>query len=112
MTFKSLILTGVLAVASLSIASAKSYNIVLSNPTKVANVDLKAGEYKLKLEGANAVFTNVETGKQFTAPAKLGNAAKKFETTAVATDKKADAEHISSIELGGTTTRIEFSETE
>jgi hypothetical protein len=113
MNFKSLILTGVLAVASLSIASAKSYDIVLSGPTKVANVQLKAGEYTLKLDGNNAIFTDVESGKQFTAAAKIdAPATAKYHETAVDTDKKSDMDHISAIELGGTTTRIEFSESE
>lgn len=112
MTIKSLILTGALAVASLSIASAKSYDIVLSGPTKVANVQLKAGEYKVKMEGTNAVFTSVETGKSVTAPAKVQTAGKKFDLTAVATDKKGETDQISNIELGGTNTKIEFSESE
>ena len=113
MNLKSLILTGALAVASLSIVSAKSYDIVLSGPTKVANVQLKAGEYRLKLDGNNAIFTEVESGKSFTAPAKIdAPSASKFQETAVDTDKKADMDHISAIELGGTTTKIEFSESE
>ena len=112
MTIKSLLLTGALAVATLSIASAKSYDIVLSNPTKVANVNLKAGEYKVKLEGSNAIFTDVETGKTFTAPAKVENAPKKFDVTAVDTQKKADIDEMQAIELGGTNTKIEFSDSE
>jgi hypothetical protein len=113
MNFKSLILTGALAVASLSIASAKSYDIVLSGPTKVANVQLKAGEYRLKLDGNNAIFTDVESGKSFTAHAKIDTpAASKYQETAVDTDKKADMDQISAIELGGTTTKIEFGESE
>ena len=112
MTFKSLLLTGALAVASLSIASAKSYDIVLSGPTMVAHTQLKPGEYRVKVEGTNAVFTAVENGKTYTAPAKIGTGTKKFDVTAVGTDKKPDAEHINSIELGGTNTRIEFSESE
>ncbi len=71
MTIKSLLLTGALAVGSLSIASAKSYDIVLSNPTKVANVNLKAGEYRVKLEGSNAVFTAVENGQNSRRPPRL-----------------------------------------
>ncbi|HMD70832.1 MAG TPA: hypothetical protein VKF41_05780 [Bryobacteraceae bacterium] len=112
MTIKSLLLSGTLAIASLSIASAKRYDIRLTSPTKVANIALKAGEYTLKLEGANAIFTDVESGKTYTAPAKIEKAAKKFDVTAVETDKKADVEHIQSIDLGGTTTKIEFSESE
>jgi hypothetical protein len=112
MTIKSLLITGALAVASLSIASAKSYDIVLSAPTQVANVQLKAGEYSLKLEGNNAVFTAVESGKSFTAPAKVTAGTQKFDQTAVGTDRKADVDHIQSIELGGTKTTIEFNQSE
>ena len=112
MTMKSLLLTGALAVATLSIASAKSYDIVLSSPANVANNALKPGEYKLKVQGANAVFTDVDSGKTYTAPIKIENASQKFDVTAVATQKKSDADRIQSIELGGTTTRLEFSGSE
>lgn len=112
MTIKSLLLTGALAVAALSIASAKSYDIILSTPTRVANNALKAGEYKVKVEGSNAVFTDVDSGKTYSAPIKIENASKKFDVTAVGTQKKSDADRIQSIELGGTTTRIDFSDSE
>jgi|SRR5579872_217078 len=112
MTIKSLLLTGALAVASLTVASAKSYDIVLSSPTKVANVQLKAGEYKVKMDGNNAIFTDVESGKSVTAPAKIETGDRKFSETAVSTEKKADMEQIQSIELGGSNTKIEFSESE
>ena len=112
MTIKSLILTGALALASLTVASAKSYDIVLSSPTKVANVQLKAGEYKVTMQGNNAVFTEVESGKSVTAPATLKTADKKFSETAVSTEKKADVDQMQSIELGGSNNKIEFSESE
>ena len=112
MTIKSLLLTGALAVATLSIASAKSYDITLSSPTQVANTALKAGAYKLKVEGSSAVFTDIRSGKTYTAPIQIENAPKKFDVTAVGTQKKSDADRIQSIELGGTTTRIEFSDSE
>jgi len=110
MTAKSLILTATLAVASMSVAAAKSYEIVLSAPAKAANIRLDAGQYRMKMEGVNAVFTNTETGKTFTAPAKVENAQKKFDYTAVETTKESDADHIKSIELGGTNTTVEFGE--
>ena len=112
MNIKSLLLTGALAVATLSIASAKSYDIVIGNPTKVANVALKPGAYTLKLNGSNAIFTDVDNGKHYSAPFKSENAAKKFDVTAVDTQKKADNDRIQSIELGGTNTILEFSDSE
>ncbi len=108
MTTKSLLLIGTLALAG--IASAKSYDIVLSNPAKAGSVQLAAGEYSLKLQGNNAIFTNVETGKTFTAPVKVQNATKKFSNTAVDTNNKNGSEQINAIELGGSTTKLEMGE--
>jgi hypothetical protein len=104
MTSKSLLLIGTLALAG--IASAKSYDIVLSSPQKAGSIQLAAGEYSLKVQGSNAIFTNVETGKSVTAPVKVENATKKFEQTAV--DSTGD--QIKSIELGGSNTMLELGE--
>ena len=108
MTTKSLLLIGTLALAG--IASAKSYDIVLSSPTKAGNVELKAGEYSLKVKGATAVFTNVETGKSFTAPVKVQEGSKKYENTAVDTQKANGEDQIKTIELGGSTTQLQLGE--
>jgi hypothetical protein len=104
MNTKSLLLIGTLALAG--IASAKSYDIILSAPAKAGSVQLAAGEYSLKVEGNNAVFTNVETGKKVTAAVKVENGAKKFDQTAV--DSTADK--ITAIELGGSSTILELGE--
>jgi hypothetical protein len=108
MTTKSLLLIGTLALAG--IASAKSYDIVLSSPAKAGSVQLNAGEYSLKVKGSTAVFTNVETGKSFTAPVKVQEGSKKYENTAVDTQKSNGTDEIKSIELGGSTTQIQLGE--
>src|SRR5580700_4737120 len=104
MTSKSLLLIGTLALAG--IASAKSYDIILSAPEQAGSVQLAAGEYSLQVKGNNAVFTSVDTGKSFTTAVKTENAAKKFEQTAVDTN----ANQIKSIELGGSNTVLELGE--
>jgi len=108
MTTKSLLLIGTLALASL--ASAKSYDIVLSSATKAGNVELRAGQYSLQVKGTNAVFTNVETGKSFTTAVKVQNAGKKFDQTAVDSQKQNGQDSIKSIELGGSSTMLELGE--
>jgi len=108
MTIKSLVLIGTLALAG--IASAKSYDIILSAPAKAGGVQLAAGEYSLKVQGSNAVFTNVETGKSFTAAVKPEDAGKKFAATAVDCNTKDGADRITSIELGGSSTKLELGE--
>jgi hypothetical protein len=106
MTTKSLLLIATLALAG--IASAKSYDIILSAPTKAGSVQLAAGEYSLKVQGGNAIFTNVETGKSFATAAKAEAAGKKFDVTAVFSDNKEGQSHITSVELGGSSTRLEL----
>jgi hypothetical protein len=108
MTTKSLLLIGTLALAG--IASAKSYDIVLSSATKAGSVQLAAGEYSLKVQGANAVFTNVETGKSFITAVKSEQAGKKFNQTAVDTSNSNGSDQITAIELGGSSTKLEMGE--
>jgi hypothetical protein len=108
MNTKSLLLIGTLALAG--IASAKSYDIVLASPASAGKLQLAAGEYSLKLKGTNAVFTNVETGKSFIAPVKVEDAGKKFDTTAVDSNSQSGANQITSIELGGSSTKLEMGE--
>ncbi len=104
---KSLIVT-FLTVASFSIASAKTYEIVLSNVTKAGSVQLKPGQYKVKVQGSNAIFTDVTSSKSFTTPVKVENAEKKFETTRVQTTKDGEADKLQEIDLGGSSTKLDF----
>jgi len=108
MTKKSLLLLGVLAMSILSIASAKSYTITFASPTMVGSSQLAAGDYTLKVDGSNAVFTNVDSNKSVTAPVKIENVAKKYNVTSVETTMNGDAQHIDDIQLGGSTTKLNF----
>jgi hypothetical protein len=106
---KSLILTGAVALFSL-IASAKSYEIALSGPTYAGNVQLKAGEYNVKVKGNTATFTNQDTFKTYTAPVKIEQTPSKFDQTAVDTSKQDGSDHIQRIQLGGSSTQLDFGE--
>lgn len=110
MKWKSLLLTGAFALSSAAVLSAKSYDIVLDSPSQAGQVQLSKGEYRVKLQGSNAVFTNIDTGKKFTAPVKVENAAKKFDETAVEAVTQNGTAHIKSIDLGGSTTQLEFAD--
>lgn len=105
---KSLLLAGVLAMFTLPIASAKSYDISFSSPTKVGNTQLKAGDYTLKVNGANAVFINQDNGQKFMETAKVENATSKFGDTAVETTRKGATRYLLAIELGGSKTILKF----
>jgi hypothetical protein len=104
---KSLILGAVLSLSSLCFAGQKSYGVTFTAPATVAGVQLPAGEYKVKVDGANAVFTDHNL-KSVSAPVKVETSAKKFQYTAVDTSKDGAVQKINAIELGGTTTKLEF----
>jgi len=105
---RPLFLAGTLMLAGLSIASAKSYDVVMTEPARAGQVELARGEYKLKVEGSNAIFTEVNTGKSVTTPVKVTSADKKHDSTAVETTKTADGDKVKTIELGGSKDTLEF----
>jgi hypothetical protein len=108
MSAKSLLIVGALGIASIGIASAKTYDIRLESPAMVGNTELKAGEYKLKVEGTQVVFTDVQSSRTFTAAVKVANGAQKFGETVVETTQQADMAHIDAIDLAGSSTKLEF----
>jgi len=111
MTIKSILFTAALAAATVTMASAKSYDIVFSDPVMAGNLQLQAGQYSLKVEGSNAIFTDQKTYQSFTAPIKkIDNAPKKFDETMVDTNKKGNVDLLQSIDLAGSTRILEFGE--
>jgi hypothetical protein len=104
---KSLLLIGVLSLASIGFAGAKKYDISLSTASKVGSVTLAPGSYKLQVEGDKAVFTD-SRNKTITVPVKLETSATKFGQTSVEASNKTGQEVIEAIDLAGTTTKVEF----
>ena len=105
---KLALLIGTVALSTLAMAGTKSYNLVLSTPMKAGSTQLAPGAYKLKVEGSNAVFTDQHTRVSVKVPAKVESTTEKYNSTALDTAKQGDTTLITSIELGGSTTRIEF----
>jgi hypothetical protein len=106
MTGKSLLIVGALTLSSLGIASAKSYDIVLNAPARAGATELKPGDYKLKVEGSQAVFTDAENAKSVSVPVKVENSDKKFKNTAVESTNQNGMDTIQAIDLGGSNTRL------
>jgi hypothetical protein len=106
MTGKSLLIVGALTLSSLGIASAKSYDIVLSAPAKAGATELKPGDYKLKIEGSQAVFTDAENAKSVSVPVRVENSDKKFNNTVVESTSQDGMDNIHAIDLGGSNTRL------
>ena len=98
---------GVFVMASLAFAGGKTYNVTLSKPAKLGSLQLVAGNYELKVDGSNAVFTDAKR-HSFSTAVKVENGAKKFEYTAVDSTETGATELVHSITLGGSATKIEF----
>src|SRR5947199_6003639 len=102
----SLVLGVVLFVSSLCFAGQKSYDVIFSAPATVGGVQLKAGEYKVKVEGTNAVFTD-KNYKSVTAPVKVETGSKKFQYTDIDASKDGNVDKVNAIEFGASSTRLE-----
>ncbi len=105
---KKFLVVAALAFSSLTVVSAKTYDIVLSNPTKVGSVQLKPGQYKLKVDGVNAVFMDLNSAKSFSTPVKVETTDKKFDDTRVQSVKDGENDRINEIDLGGSKTKLGF----
>lgn len=104
----SLLLVVALSLCGIAVAGKKSYDVNLSAGAKAGSVELPAGQYKLTVDGTTATFTDAHR-KSFTAPVKLETGTRKYVYTAVDSSPDGKSERIDSIELGGSTTKIEFS---
>jgi hypothetical protein len=96
------------AFAALSVAGAKSYDITFDQPAKVGNVQLPAGHYSVKVDSNMIHFKNLDTGKTTDVAGKLGTAAQKFDSTSSTSNAENGTLKVKEIDLGGTTTKIEF----
>ena len=110
MNGKSFLIAGVLALASIGVASAKSYEITLVSPAKAGSNELKAGQYKVKVEGSQAVFTNEQDARSVSVPVTIEHNGQKFDRTAVETESKGGVDTIQRIMLGGSDTRVQLGE--
>ena len=111
MKLRSTLACGALLLSLVSIGSAKTWDVVIGNSTtKVGTVMLPAGNYRLKLDNNQAIFTQPDSGKTFTVPVKVEQTPKKIGATAVETTNKDGNDVIQAIDLGGTTEKLDFGE--
>jgi hypothetical protein len=108
MKLKTLVLAGVMAIFTMSMAFAKTYDISFSSPTKVGNVQLKPGDYRMSLNGTKATFTDVSTLKTVTATVKVETTDTKFDDTKVNTTTDNGSTVVKDIEIGGSKMKIDF----
>ena len=103
-----MLLVGAMCLSMVSVVSAKSYDIRIPAPLTAGSVQLPAGDYNLKVDGTNAILTSVDHNKTYTTAVKVETAEKKFAQTSVLTDNSNGASRIKAINLGGSTTTLEF----
>ncbi len=94
-------------VAALAMASAaETYRVKLLQSTVLNGAELKAGEYKVMVEGDKAVF---QMGKEKAeTPVKVEKEGKKYESTIFKYDNAGGAMHLTEIRLAGTNTKLLF----
>src|SRR5579884_4114859 len=82
--------------------AASAYNVKLYDDVRIAGSELKAGDYKVEMEGNKAKFVN---GKDVVeVPATLQKADHKYPYTALIIDNH----NVNEIDLGGTESKIVF----
>ena len=108
MTARSALVIGVLTLSSVAMARTKSYSVNLSEPVTVHNTQLAPGDYKVTIEGSNAVFDDTQKGTSYTLPVKVESAPKKFDVTSMDTVREGDSNNLTSISLGGSNTKLDF----
>ena len=91
------------AVLALGVASAaSSYKVKLDAPLSIGNTELKAGEYKVEMQGDKAVFKSGKTVIEV--PATMGKTERKYYRTSVVTA----GSKLQEIDFGGTTESMLF----
>jgi hypothetical protein len=108
MSNKLVLCIGTIALSAVAMAGSKNYDVVVTTAMKAGSVELAPGDYKLTVEGSNAVFTDSQTHKSLSVPVKVENGEQKYAVTTLDTSKRSDGDQITSIELGGSKTKLEF----
>jgi hypothetical protein len=101
---KSLKMMFGIGVLALGVAGAadSTYKVKLYDSLWIGQTELKAGDYKVEMQGDKAMFTMGKSTVEV--PVTMGTNEKKFPTNAVTTDGK----QIIEIDLGGTTAKMMF----
>ena len=92
------------AIFGLAVASAESYRVTLSQPTKVEGKQLKAGDYRLNVENSKLTIVNGKQSVEVNVKVQTGDT--KFDSTAVRYAGTGDKMSIKEIRIGGTKTTL------
>jgi hypothetical protein len=94
--------------ASLFAANARSCEIFLASPTQAGSVLLLPGQYRVSLDGGEAVFQDVRSTRSFRTAVKVEDNGSAYDATRISTTHDSGARRMNAIEFEGSGTRIEF----
>jgi len=92
------------AVFALAVASAKTYNLTLFQPSVLNGTELKAGDYKLDVQDQKIVIRSGK--KSVEAAVKVETGEQKFPATTVRYANNGGKYHIQEIRVGGTNIKL------
>lgn len=93
-----------LLTVALSMASANTYRVNLFQPAVLAGTELKAGEYRLELDGGRIQLRNGQVLVE--ADVKVENVPQQHRNTSLRLENESGRMHIREIRLGGTNLRL------
>jgi hypothetical protein len=97
----------VVAFAGMALAAGKTYDLKLYGPAMVGSTELKAGDYRVEVTDDKAVIKGAKVQKE--AAVKVETSDDKYPTTTVRLSA-GEKPQIKEIRLGGTKTKLVFSE--
>lgn len=102
------LLFGFSTLALLVASAANNYKFTLYGPTLIGSTELKAGEYKIEVNDNKAVVKHGGTVAE--ANVKVETADQKYDQTAIRCVDKDGKNHLQEIHVGGTRTKLVFSD--
>jgi hypothetical protein len=97
-----------LALAGLSFAGTKSYEVTFDAPAVLGPMEVESGHYKVSFDGSKVTLVNENTGKSFETTATAQTSEKKFNETVVQSQRTDGKLLVDEIRLGGTKTALDF----
>jgi hypothetical protein len=97
-----------LAVAGLLVAGTKSYDVTFTHPAVLGAVEVPAGKYQLKFDGAKVSLLNPANGKRVETDATMQEMPEKFTHTLVLSKLIEGKDMVDEIQLAGTKTALDF----
>jgi hypothetical protein len=97
-----------LAVAGLSLAGTKSYEVTFASPAVLGSTEVATGQYKVSFDGSKVTLVNENTRKSIETTATVQTSEKKYGETVVQSKHVDGKDLVDQIQIGGTKTALEF----